>query len=618
MRVLAQDARRPCHTRFVILALGVLLVSGVLSATASRTAEAAPPALTVTPHVTGLSSPWDIGFTPDGTLLWTVKAGGFGVRLPNGTVRSLSTGNGLAQLLNAGETGLMGLAVDPSFSGTRRIYACQGYQSGGVTDIRVYRWTINADFTGISREANPILSNFPVSTGRHGGCRLRFDVDAQLYVSVGDAAIGANPQSPNSLGGKILRVDRSGQPAAGNPYLGRPYPQPFIYTFGHRNPQGLAAQPGTRTQMFSAEHGTGRDDEINRLGPGANYGWDPVPGYDESRPMTDFGKFPGATGAVYSTGSPTLAISGIAFFDGAQWGDYNGLIAAATLKNQQLLAVNPFNGAAVAVPELNGFGRLRTPLQGPDGSLYVSTSNGSNDRILRITPAPLEDLLHLRNAANAGSPDAGVFAFGSAANDTLACDVNGDGRDDIASYQGGTWSIRTQLSAGSPTLSFSYGGAGWTPVCGDWDGDGTDGIGVYVNGNWYLRHSASPGQPDYSFGYGGAGHLPVVGDWNGDGVDSVGAVNTANYVWLVRNTNSSGTANAAWQYGFAGALPVPGNFAGFSTTELGLYINGTWYLRDAIGPGAAREFSYGGTQFVPVVGDWNSDRLDGIGVVRST
>lgn len=611
---------RPGRTwgaRLAALVLGVLLVSGVLAASGPRTADAEVPGLAVVPYVTGLSGPWDLGFTPDGSLLWTLKAGGFGIRLPNGTVRNLSTGSGLDQLLNASETGLMGVAVDPSFPSTRRIYACQGYQSGGITDIRVYRWTIDAGFTSATREPSPILSNFPVSSGRHGGCRLRFDLDAQLYVSVGDAAIGTNPQSPDSLGGKILRVDRDGQPSAGNPYLGRAYPQPFIYTFGHRNPQGLAAQPGTRTQMFSAEHGTDRDDEINRLAPSANYGWDPVPGYDESRPMTDFGKFPGATGAVYSTGNPTRAISGITFFDGAQWGDYNGMIAAAALKNEQLLAVST-SGSAVVIPELNGFGRLRTPLQGPDGSLYVSTSNGSNDQILRVTPSLPEDLLHLRNAVSAGTPDAGVFAFGAATNDTLACDVNGDGRDDVATYSGGNWDIRTQLSAGPATLAFSYGGVGWTPVCGDWNGDGTDGIGVYVNGNWFLRETASPGKPQYSFGYGGAGHLPVVGDWNGDGVDSVGAVSTSNFIWLVRNQNSGGPWDAAWQYGFAGAVPVPGNFAGSRTTELAIYVSGTWYVRDELGPGPARVFAYGGPQFVPIVGDWNDDGTDGIGVIRST
>ena len=142
--------------------------------------------------------------------------------------------------------------------------------------------------------------------------------------------------------------------------------------------------------MWSVEHGPAEDDEINLLAAGRNYGWDPVPGYNQSVAMTDLVKFPGAVEARWSSGSVTLATSGGIFLVGAQWGVWEGRLAVATLKDSKL-RIFEFgrDGALVSqviVPELDGqYGRLRTPMMGPDGALYVTTSNGGgSDLILRI------------------------------------------------------------------------------------------------------------------------------------------------------------------------------------------------------------------------------------------
>ena len=157
--------------------------------------------------------------------------------------------------------------------------------------------------------------------------------------------------------------------------------------------QGLARRPGTN-QMWSVEHGPAEDDEINLLAAGRNYGWDPVPGYNQSVAMTDLVKFPGAVEARWSSGRVTLATSGGIFLEGAQWGVWEGRLAVATLKDSKLriFEFGP-DGALVSqviVPELDGqYGRLRTPMLGPDGALYVTTSNGvGTDQILRIARAP--------------------------------------------------------------------------------------------------------------------------------------------------------------------------------------------------------------------------------------
>ena len=165
-----------------------------------------------------------------------------------------------------------------------------------------------------------------------------------------------------------------------------------VWTLGHRNVQGLAIRPGTG-QVFAVEHGPDRDDEVNLLQPGGNYGWNPDGGgrYDESVPMTD-PAITGAIPAVWSSGETTLATSGATFLDGAQWGAYDGLLLVGLLKSQGVLALRLDDDGALVeqfrLPELDGvFGRLRSVVQGNDGALYVTTDNGSNeDKLLRVTP----------------------------------------------------------------------------------------------------------------------------------------------------------------------------------------------------------------------------------------
>lgn len=340
------------------------------------------PSVSVTPVMTGLQIPWGIAFAPDGTMVVTERPGRIRVRLTNGTTRQLSAN--LGDLRTQGETGLMDVALDPQFAANRRMYTCMGHTSG---DVRVVVWTIDAGWTSAARVGN-LVTGMPGGSGRHGGCALELTPAGHLLVGTGDAAQGTNPQNLDSLGGKVLRVDRfSGQGVAGNPFGGD---RARIYTYGHRNVQGLAIRPSTG-QIFSVEHGSSRDDEINILSPGANYGWNPVPGYDESVPMTDM-SLPNARGAAWSSGPSTIATSGATFLNGSQWGSWNGRLGVASLKDQSLRLFT-FTPAGVfageeSVPQLDGtYGRLRAAVQGPDGSLYVTTSNGSGDQVLRITPS---------------------------------------------------------------------------------------------------------------------------------------------------------------------------------------------------------------------------------------
>ena len=344
-----------------------------------NTYEITPPKLLVSTLVSGLSIPWDLAFTPDGTMLFTERRGVLSSRGADGTVRTVDAE--LGDLFANGETGVMGIVVDPDFASNRRFYTCQGHAG---PEVQVIAWTIDAAYTVATRVADPLVGGIPATSGRHGGCRLRFGPEGYLWIATGDAASGTVPQNLSSLGGKVLRVDPS--TGAGAPT--NPFAPSRVYTYGHRNVQGLALRPGTR-QMWSVEHGPRVNDEINLLVAGRNYGWDPVPGYNEAVPMTDLVKFPGAVEARWSSGAPTLAVSGGIFLEGEQWGVWEGRLAVATLRDSKLrlFEFTP-NGdfvSQVVVPELDGvFGRLRTPMMGPDGALYVTTSNGGGDRILRI------------------------------------------------------------------------------------------------------------------------------------------------------------------------------------------------------------------------------------------
>ena len=398
-------------------------------------AREASPELTVTELVTGLTHPWDIAFTPDGTMLFTERDDGLRVRLTDGTVRPVTAD--FSDLNFGGTAGLLALVLDPDFVSNRRFYT---YQRHTGAEMQLIAWTIDADYTTATRVADPLVGGIPVNLRNrgpsHGGGRLRFGPQGYLWVATGDGYSGTAAQDLSSLGGKVLRVDsQTGAGAPDNPFAPSP-----VYTYGHRNPQGLVLRPGT-SQMWSVEHGPDHDDEINLLVSGGNYGWDPAPDegaedlYDETTtPMTDLVKFPDGLEAKWSSGYPTLAVGGGVFLEGSQWREWEGRFAVATLKTRSV-RVFKFTEegdlvSQVVVPELDRtYGRLRTAVLGPDGALYITTTNGGGkDKILKVVPA--------------NTPATGVPSISGTAqvDETLTADVSGvvdaDGLSNVSfSYQ---------------------------------------------------------------------------------------------------------------------------------------------------------------------------------------
>lgn len=358
-------------------------------ATASTRTSAAP-SLGVTRVVTGLDIPWDVQVLPGGRLLLNERANKRLI-VASGNTKRVLAGFSSAKIWTSGETGMLGLAVDPAFLKNRRIYTCSGWnRADGGHDIRVIAWRMNVAYTGV-RYQRTLVRGLPSTTGRHGGCRLLITRAGALIVGTGDAAQTANPQNLRSLGGKTLRLNRhTGAPWPTNRWSkARSSARRYLLTYGHRNIQGLTQRSdGT---LWSVEHGTTRDDEVNRLVRGGNFGWKPGPGYDESAPMTNYA-LPGRQfGARWRSGSPTVATSGAAWVRGKQWGSLNGTLAVATLKASKMIFMK-FTKAGelrwTSEPaELQTSGRLRSVTSAPNGDLLITTSNGGNtDAVLRVRP----------------------------------------------------------------------------------------------------------------------------------------------------------------------------------------------------------------------------------------
>jgi glucose/arabinose dehydrogenase len=372
----------------IALALAVALAGGVVSGGGSPAAAATTvPTLTVSTVLSGLHRPWDLAFTPGGGMLFTERPGPIRFRVASsGTVRTLAVPS---DVVAQSEGGMLGVAIDPAFATNRRVFTCFMSNRSGTLDVRLVRWRMNTAVTALTDRVD-IVTGIPVSTGRHSGCRPRFGPDGRIWMGTGDAAMPTVPQSPTSLGGKVLRVDTNGKGVPGN----APAPfDPRIYTYGHRNVQGIAFSPGGKA--YSIEHGTGRDDEVNRLFAGANYGWDPRPlsgpsFYDESRPMTDTVRHPAARTAVWSSGDPTIAPSGGTFLSGPRWKGWDRSLAMAVLKDQHLRVLKLSTTGASVIGQwvrVTDRGRLRVAVLNPtNNNLYLAT-DADPGRILRVIPS---------------------------------------------------------------------------------------------------------------------------------------------------------------------------------------------------------------------------------------
>jgi glucose/arabinose dehydrogenase len=348
MRCLAIPRRR------VVVSVGLFLLA------------LAPPGATA-PRVSviagGLEVPWALAFAPDGRLFVTERPGRIRVlregRLDPAAVATLPAAA-------RGEAGLMGLALDPAFAENRRLYVCYTTEKAGRMINRVSALTLHE---GRSPAERVLVDDIPGATV-HDGCRLKFGPDGKLYATTGDAAESRLAQRRDSLAGKILRLNADGSLPADNPFPGSP-----IYSLGHRNPQGLAWDRAGR--LWAPEHGPSGfpccHDEINLIRPGQNYGWPEVYGRGGDPRFQD---------PAVESGLTTWAPAGAAVLGEDLY--------VAVLRGKRLLRFRLQSDDRLGtLPSLfeDRYGRLRDVVAGPDGALYLTTSNRDG----RATPAPDDD-----------------------------------------------------------------------------------------------------------------------------------------------------------------------------------------------------------------------------------
>ena len=332
--------------------------------------------------VTGLSTPWDLAWGPD-SMIWVSERGGTISRVdPSTGSRSIA---GKLDVREAGESGLMGIAFDPDFTRSPFVYAMHSYTVDGSIGNRLVRMRWDGHTLG----APSVLLDGIVGAGIHNGSRIAVGPDSLLYVSTGDAGRSEHAQNRESLNGKILRLSLDGHAAPGNPFGNR------VWSYGHRNPQGLVFHPTTGV-LYETEHGPSDNDEINIVTRGGNYGWPEVHGKCDDEGERAFCTSHSVVEALW-TWTPTIAPTGADFYMSDRIAGWKGSLLFTALSGALYRATLSADGQSVRAVEkmLSGeFGRLRDVLVGPTGEIYLATSNrdgrGSprtgDDRILKLTP----------------------------------------------------------------------------------------------------------------------------------------------------------------------------------------------------------------------------------------
>ena len=332
-------------------------------------ADAASAEVKVETVVDNLKIPWELVFAPDGRIFFTERDGKLWVIEDESLelVATFPTSNTL-------EGGLLGLALDPEFEKNNFLYLYQTYFGFELHHNKVVRYTVsNNQLT----DEQILIDKIPGALWHDGG-RIKFGPDEKIYITTGDATNANLSQKIDSLAGKILRINADGTIPVDNPFESSP-----VFSYGHRNSQGIDwTENGI---LVSSEHGPSGEkgyahDEINVIEPGKNYGWPVIVG-DSNNPEY--------TNPILHSGDVTWAPSGLLYYDSDKIPEWKGKFLVAALKGQHVMVLDLDleNNMINSVEKIfqDEYGRIRGLVQSPDGDVFILTSNGDNDKILRVT-----------------------------------------------------------------------------------------------------------------------------------------------------------------------------------------------------------------------------------------
>jgi aldose sugar dehydrogenase len=375
------------RTRLAISVAFLMSVTGLSACTPQTpTTPAAPPSavLKVSEIATGLSNPWGLAFLPDGAMLVTEREGRLRL-IRDGKLVGTPIG-GVPQVHDAGQGGLLDVALHPDFATNNLVYLSFSKGNDGANHTAVVRGV----FDGINlTNVQPVFSSAPNrATNAHYGGRLLFLPDKSLILTLGDGyAYKDKAQDLASDLGKIVRISDAGGPAAGNPFLGQTGKRGEIYTYGHRNVQGIARDPATGT-LYAHEHGPKGGDEINIIVAGRNYGWPVITyGVDYSGAPISLKSAQEGMEQPLTYWVPSIAPSGMTFYTGDLFPAWKGDLIVTALAGQHMRRVDLDGGKVIGQESYLGERgeRYRHVVQAPDGALILLTDD-SDGKVLRVTP----------------------------------------------------------------------------------------------------------------------------------------------------------------------------------------------------------------------------------------
>ena len=608
-------------------------------------AGAAVPSGWVDSLVAGVGSPTAIAFTPDRRVLVTTQGGTVRV-IEAGSLLATPALNLSAQLCSNSERGLLGIAVDPSFSANGYVFLYYSFKKAAACDSstvnRVSRFVMTGNTLG---SETVLIDNIHSPAGNHNAGDLHFGKDGLLYISVGDGGCdyagggcgGANDaaRDRNVLVGKILRVDRDGGIPAANPFQGAGTARCNVtgaaasgvicqetFAWGLRNPFRFAFDPNAAgTRFYINDVGQNAWEEIDEGVAGADYGWNVREGHCATGSTTDCGPPPaGMTNPIFDYGRSDGCdtITGGAFVPNGIWpAVFGGQYLFSDYGCGKIFRLEPNgSGGFNRIDFATGLGSNSAvhlafgPYRSTQALYYTSYANGGEIRRIVYTPGATVGDFDQDGLADRGvwRPSSGAWHIGGHAPEYLGlngdvpvpADYDGDGSADLAVFRPatGAWYV-----SGDPNPVF-LGVNGDVPVPADYDGDGDAERAVWrpSTGAWFFEGSGSP------VSWGLSGDVPVPGDYDGDGDADLAVYRPSSGAWLIQ-----GSAGPTVFLGLSGDVPVPADYDGDGDVDPAVWrpTTGGWYVNGAPSP-----TFLGLNGDVPVPADYDADLDADLAVFR--